>query len=226
MKLGITLLFLVFLGFNSQAQYDSISADTPEFQTIIKDINAHGVYGGLQFAVSKFDNRKAILLGGQAAWIVNHALAVGGVGYSFFNQPEPNTNLQTDVQYKINGGYGGVLIKYIVAPKAPVHISAPLVVGAGGVAYTKSYIDNWDNNGKEPLTLDEATFFVIEPGIEFEMNMLKFVRMSVGMNYRFTSDIILETELSLKRGNIRTSLVKPDILNGWSYSISFQIGIF
>lgn len=226
MKHIVTSILIGLFSLSSYSQCDSLKADKPEFQTIIQEVNAHGIYGGLQTNYSKFGSRSAILLGGEIAWLVNHTLAIGGVGYSFVNEPEPNTALGKDAQYQINGGYGGVLIKYIIAPRAPLHITTPLKVGAGGVAYTQTYTDNWDNNGKELSNLDEATFFVIEPGIELEMNLLKFVRLSFGISYRITSDIILETETGIKRANARTKLVEPDFLNNWSYGVVFQVGIF
>ncbi len=196
-----------------------------EYQTIFSNINSYGWYGTVSINYTKLDKRDALLLGGRGAWIIDHYLAIGGAGYGFFNEAEHNLLLDPETKYKLSGGYGGILFSPILAPKSPVHLTFPVVIGAGGVSYSKVFVDNWDNDGNENYQLDSEAFFVIEPGIELELNLIKILRLSFGAYYRFTSDIILETDAPFLTTE-KIPLTNKDVLTGFSYGISIKIGRF
>ncbi len=72
----------------------------------------------------------------------------------------------------------------------------PVLVGAGGVAsIVDRYYYSWDDEYYYE-TLDSEAYFVFEPGVEVEFNMVKFFRIGLGASYRITSDVKLRKELS------------------------------
>ena len=98
----------------------------------------------------------------------------------------------------------------ILLPKSPVHLSFPVLLAAGGVA--KVDMNNIWND--EDYVLDDADAFVIaEPGVELEMNLVKFIRISVGASYRFTSDIYLNNE-------------SHDVMKGFNTMVNLKFGKF
>lgn len=177
---------------------------------------SHGGYGALLINYSQFDDKDVILVGARGGWIINHGIAIGLGGYGFANQINYK-NLQIGDQnyndYFLSGGYGGLLIEPILFPQHPVHISLPVLIGGGGAAYVNNDWYDYNNNSWEYYTIDSSPFFVIEPGIEIEFNMVKFMRIGLGAYYRYTSGL---------------DLVKTDehILDGFSAGLSLKFGKF
>jgi len=112
----------------------------------------------------------------------------------------------------LTGGYGGLVLEPIVFPNFPVHLSLPVLIGAGGIAYTTSnYYPEYDDS--DYFVEDSYAYFIIEPGVELELNMLKFFRLAFGGYYRYTSDIDLID-------------YPENVLHGFSGGITFKFGKF
>src|SRR5690606_29907165 len=87
-------------------------------------------------------------------------------------------------------GYGGILIEPIIGHRSPIHVSLPFIIGAGGCGY-EYYSELTDNFDPHDYNIDAQAFFVVEPGIELEINLIKLVRIGIGASYRYTSNIDL-----------------------------------
>ena len=57
------------------------------------------------------------------------------------------------------------------------------------------------------------------PGIEVELNVVKFFRLSAGLNYTHTSEIILNDLLG-------EPIIPGNALNGFTFGLSFKFGKF
>ncbi len=171
----------------------------------------HGGYGAITIAYSEIDNLNAVSIGGRGAWIIGHWFAVGVGGTGFINDINYNSALG---QYtNLTGGYGGILLEPIIIPAFPVHITLPVLVGAGGIAYVTS--QGTSEVYEPPTYVDDATsFFIVEPGAELELNFLKHIRLAFGITYRFTNEIILR------------DVSGPYPLNGWTGSVALKFGKF
>lgn len=177
---------------------------------------SNGGYGGVSTAYSRIGGRDAILIGGRGAWLVNHSFGLGLAGSGFLTEYKMDTELQGE--YQLAGGYGGLMFEFIAMPKSPVHLSFPIVVGAGGVSYVKrGFVHTPDNS---PYNQDSNAFFVVEPGVELEVNVIKIMRVAFGVSYRYTSNIDLEYFDS------QQSIVDADVLRGFSGGITFKFGKF
>jgi hypothetical protein len=181
----------------------------------------HGGYGAIMVEYSQIDNKDAVLVGGRGAWIINHRLAIGMAGKgiaSSISYPYSNADPQFKDKYYLNGGYGGLLIEPIIAPFSAVHISFPVIIGAGGAVYSlqSRYRNDWEDNYWE--TLDASAFFVFEPGMEINLNVVQFMRISFGGYYRLTSGLNLEDPYGMK--------AESNILDGFSAGISLKFGKF
>jgi hypothetical protein len=171
----------------------------------------HGGYGALTFGYSEIENLNAASIGGRGAWIIGHWFAMGFGGTGFINDISYNN---AESQYtNLTGGYGGLLLEPIILPWFPVHISLPVLLGAGGIANVTSQGsgDVYD----PPTYIDDATsFFIVEPCAELEINLIKYFRLSLGISYRFTSEISL----------LDVSSAFP--LNGWVGNVTLKVGKF
>jgi len=213
------LLIAIILGI-SLVGFSQDNDNSEDYKTLFGgDHMTHGGYGGLLVNYSQIDGKDAVLVGARGAWIINHGLALGIAGYGFANDMEYYKSIDGIYdRYNLAGGYGGLLIEPIIGSKYPVHVSLPILIGAGGVGYINNYYHtsnynngNYYDEGYHPEEAD--AFFVVEPGLELELNMVKFMRLAIGGYYRYTSDIELAD-------------TDADILRGFSGGITLKFGKF
>lgn len=178
--------------------------------TLFNRNKSNGGYGAISLNYSQIDNKDAFIMGARGAWVIDHSLAIGLGGYGFINGVDTDYIFENNQEYDLAGGYGGLILEPILAPRLPVHISVPVLLGIGGVAFVDSY-DDWDNWYYDDDQSD--VFLVLEPGVELEFNMSKHVRMAASLSYRFTSDIELET-------------IDPDVMEGPTVGLVFKFGKF
>jgi hypothetical protein len=172
---------------------------------------SHGGYGGLTISYTSLDGKDAIMIGGKGGWIIDHRLTLGLAGNTFVNDIQVSTNANYE-EVSLAGSYGGLLIEPVLAPFAPLHITFPIIIGAGGIAHVN--YQHWVNdNYIEPVVWDSDAFFVIEPGIELEINVVPFMRASFGASYRHTSLINLPD-------------TRKDALRGLNANFSLKFGKF
>ena len=183
----------------------------------------HGGYGAFTMGYTTVDDQGALLMGGRAGWLINHRFTLGLAGYGFFNNLEKRENLAAWENYTIAGGYGGLFMEAIIAPNYPVHVTIPLMIGAGGVSVNEGTW--WDEQYWDYYNYDASAFFVIEPGIEVELNIVKFFRLAVGANYRWTNGIDL-TYSWYEDGKYQNYEIPADILDGFSYHMTLKFGWF
>ncbi|MBN2612727.1 MAG: hypothetical protein JXB00_14315 [Bacteroidales bacterium] len=178
-----------------------------DMMTLLGSSNALGGYGGLSILYSEINGKDGFCFGARGAAIMGHSFALGFGGSGFVTDIFYDDALATDVS--IAGGYGGLFFEPIILPKFPVHVTIPVLVGVGGVAYS-SVNDTWEEDW---FVEDSEAFFVVEPGVELELNVTKFFRFSFGAYYRYTSNIQLQNS-------------PKDMLHGFSYGVNFKFGKF
>lgn len=212
MKKYAILVLSLFFATVLFAQEDE---NNKEYKTLFGNGEAsHGGYGGISFNYSQIEGRDAMLVGVRGGWIINHGIAIGIGGYGFANDLDYQQNVNGyENSQSLAGGYGGLLIEPIIGAKWPVHVSIPVLIGAGGAAVIQNYYykPNYDDGY---YYSDEAdAFFVLEAGVEVELNMVKFMRLAVGGYYRYTSDLHL-AEMDTKA------------LDGFSVGLTMKFGKF
>lgn len=204
MKKLLTVFFLI----QSLAVF---SQENEEIRTLFGNDLKFGGYGSYDMKFTSFKNHQGLLLGGKGGWILNHQLVIGGGGWGL-STPVRFTlsdGLGNDSSARLNFGYGGVLFEYIIFPTSPVHIAIPLLIGSGS---SKLYYRDHNLFFNDAL-IESSTFFVIDTGIDFQMNLLKFMRLSVGLGYRYVSGTFLAN-------------LDDKSLSGLSINASFKFGYF
>lgn len=186
-----------------------------EFKTLFGDRHvSHGGYGAFTINYSQIDGKDAMVMGARGAWVIGHGFALGFAGNGFLNDYSYNPNIAGGRNVNLAGGYGGLLLEPIIFPKFPVHISVPVLIGAGGIAYTSTFNPYPYEYEDFDLFVEDATgYFVFEPGLEIEINVVRFFRLAIGGYYRFTSNINLYD-------------TPQDVLNGWSAGVTLKFGKF
>ena len=229
--LAMLLAFFTVIGLQAQDEEEmKMLFSGKEKDKKEKTKMANGGYGAFSIGYTQIDGKDAMLLGGRAAWVANHRFALGLMGRGFFNNfnsnryYDPSYNPNYDPDYALAGGYGGIFVEPILAWNKPVHVSFPILIGAGGVAATPTnwqYVDNYNN-----YHYSTDAYFVLEPGVDVEFNITKFFKIALGGSYRYTSDIYVEHKYL--NDNDETVYVRVDkgALRNFNVDISFKFGWF
>jgi len=121
-----------------------------------------------------FKDEAGILAGGRVAMVVNHVFSIGMGGYGTAKKPAHEDLAGLD---NIEIAYGGLFLEYTLKPHSVLHVSLPVLVGAGRTAFAGDYVD--------PETGDDSdTFVVIEPELVLEFNVTRNWRIDLGVGYR------------------------------------------
>ncbi len=225
MKTLKTILLIVSIGFiQTQAMSQQKEQDTTNRYTIVEHSNndqiktlfggnhSNGFYISYDMGMSMVNDNEMFETGGRLAWIIDHSFALGLFGSGFVSTSDfdklidgKNTNLT------LGGGYGGLLFEPIIAPKQPIHLSFPIMLGVGGAGYdsynyNNTTYDYWGSSRTDAFT-------VLRVGAEVELNLVRFIRMAVGVGYRHVYGFNIEG-------------FKHDDLDGLSGNITFKFGKF
>jgi len=215
MKKLMILFTIMAMTFSAYAQQDdgNASNNSDEIQTIMGKNNSVGGYGAITVQYTELEDRDAFVFGARGALVMGHVMSIGLAGSGFFNDVKYDEVSELDISYA--GGYGGFFFEPMIMPKYPVHVSFPILIGAGGLSVVSvDENEDWNDNYKSEAS---DAFMVIEPGVEVELNVTRFFRFCVGAYYRYTSDIDIQDPLFN---------VEKDVLRGFSGGVTFKFGKF
>jgi len=202
--------------------------ESQEYKTIFGKGIESGGFGAPEFKVSQVNNKTSLLFGGKGGWIINHKFVIGGAGYGMtskntFDYTEDLEDLDGNMVFdstrtlNLSMGYGGVYLEFIMLPKKLFHLTFPLLIGSGGSDISaKTY---YDANTVDPEDwtqyeqIESTGFFILEPGVNVQLNMTKFMRLDLGVSYRF----ITGTDLQRLSNND---------LSDFSFNLALKFGKF
>jgi hypothetical protein len=181
MKKQFTLIVLVFALFGG---YESFSQDN---QTIFKNagIRRSGGYAAISNKFTSINGDYANMPSIYGGWFVNRRWMIGlGAAATTNYIPVPASSMNFPAR-KMTYQYGqaGFMTEYVFASTKVVHVTANLFAGTGfTLQYDRHDLENWDL--REDSEKDANFFFVAEPGVQIEFNLLKWMRFSPGVSYR------------------------------------------
>lgn len=196
--LGIVLLALM-LPLAAAAQDETLLGDGP---VVI------GGYGAPVTQYTSIHGAFGLLIGGRAGLIINHTFVIGCAGYGLANDVEANTPGPYGEPY-LNLGYGGLQLEVVLQSDRVVHYSLRTLIGGGGVGFRNAWMDGYHEPDHEYMD----GFFVLEPGVDVDVNVTKWFRTSLGVSYRYVD-------------GISSPALTDSDLRGPSAMLSFRFGSF
>jgi hypothetical protein len=193
-KFAIGLVLLAFLPAGLAAQGG---------RTLVGPEMESGGFGGFATKFTSMRGDFAVLLGGRGGWIINRTLVLGGGGYGLVSDIWTDVYDQYNRPGKLRMGYGGLDLEVLLRSDDLVHLTLQGLIGGGGVTYRFDSVhpSSWD------------AVFVAEPGVNLELNVTHFMRISAGGSYRFVQDVDL------------VDLTNQDV-SGWAGTLLFKFGVF
>jgi hypothetical protein len=213
MKKTVIILAIIILscssGFSQEPEFEYHK--NSEIKTLFGPNREGGVYAAFTMGYSVIDNRNSVMFGGRFGWLASHSIGIGLGATGFMNEFHYEPLLGRDAA--LAGGYGGLYIEPILFPKFPVHLSFPILFGAGGISYISK--ENSQNNN---MIEDSEAFLLIEPAAEIELNLTKFCRLALGASYRFP------TPFNAGKSGMQTA--HAESIKEVSYTMSLKFGKF
>ena len=210
-NLVYTLLVLLYCSQVGFAQYEQ-EIPVKETKTLLGNGSKVRGFGSLDMRMTEFNDELGLMMGVHGGIIMNNHFVIGLGGYGLTSNYLIENTENLDELY-LYGGYGGLILGAIFSPKEVIHIYTPVLIGAGGMEITDR---NHLNNFHRPnfgTYIENSAFFVVEPGIEVEINVTRFFKIGLGASYR----LVRESDL--------ITLSDSD-LSGFSGGLSLKFGKF
>jgi hypothetical protein len=203
--LGIALAFPVFS--QEKIQEEKSSPDDSQMKTLFGNHGPKrnipiGYFFEFNAGYTQFGSEHVFLPGASFGMVLDHHWNIGLSG-SFIGNP--GNLYYPDIYHTYSGsamlgaylygGYAGGLFEYTLLPKSVVHVSFPLIIGGGYFTYLDeqytysndgNYHNSWDGT-----SIDYTVCFIIEPGVKAEFNILKMLRLGIGVSYRYSPNFEL-----------------------------------
>lgn len=201
------------------------------FQGKDKDVSISG-FAGIFNEFSGFDGDFAFSMGGGAALLIDQRFYIGGYGLglttrhlkSYDRYNYDGTELDNLVDVYTRFGHGGFWLGYIHNPKKAINFGGNLKLGWGSYSLTdKKYPGEdykWEN-----YAIDNV--FVITPQADLNMNLLKWMRLSVGVGYRIVTGVD-KTYYTMDENNnlVEKPYMEKNALNSVTGNITLAFGWF
>lgn len=191
----IVLCMMILLSATGAYAYDMT-------ETLISSKIESGGFGGPVIRYTQLNDTWGLMFGGRGGWIINSVFSFGA-GY-YVTAPDNIKPTISGTKYKNDLSYGGLEMEYILASEDLMHASIVTLLGSGKVTL---------RNDATGVTADEASFFVLEPGINAELNVTKFFRIDLGVYYRMVT-------------GVDTALLSNSKVGGPSAALTFKLGGF
>jgi hypothetical protein len=138
---------------------------------------------------SAMGNNFAFFMGGGGAILLNQTVYFGAYGEGLTTQYKEDiyypssSSIKTYYNEQITFGHGGFWMGYIHHSQDPIHAGISTKLGWGSI-YPYNYGNKTDYSNE-----CRDNVFVIIPQLEAEFNFFKWLKMNVGLGYRFVTGI-------------------------------------
>jgi hypothetical protein len=209
---------LVYLFFINPSFTQQVVDEPEEARTLIGGIESFGGFLGVGVKAGDINGQAGLLVGGELCGVFSHRMNIGLAGYGLATEVHGDTRDPDGELWKLDMGYGGILLEPVIAHKSIVHLTVPVLLGVGGAGLRDDHYrpvrQGTDQDMDEFDSWEETdVFLVAEPGLNVELNLFKYARLDLGATYRYIYDNNLQG-LSDKE------------LSGFTGSVTLKLGWF
>ncbi len=177
----LSVFFFINLVFGQTAK----SQDT---EILLGSEIRHGGYGAPIFGVTSVNGQPTYLRGTRGAWVIKfdntRSINLGLASYRTRTHFDPVGWNETGLdEPELRTNYSGFEIEYVHNTHRLFHYSLQTLIGSGTVRF-----DDRD------LELDKTrdSYFVLQPGVNINLNVTNWFRLSGGFFYRYAGNVNLE----------------------------------
>ena len=209
----LIILFTCLLGF-AQEEKNGF-----EKQTLFGDrAKITGWYVDLNSTYSQINGENTFMPGLGGGIIVNSNFKIGLIGKTLtYHDTYLKFEDIFDEPVYLVGGHGGLFFEATAFDNKVVHLGIPLILGVGGAEYySKQTYPEMDDDGEIDCNrrkVSTSPYWVVEPGVNVEVNVTNFMRLYAGYSYRWAMGLKLEN-------------TESNALNGSNFNFGIRFGKF
>ncbi len=181
-------------------------------------IKTLGLYIAPEITYGKLCNENTFRHGISAMLLINNRFAIGGTFQGTSDRSFKPADLDP---LRVNARSGGLKLEYNFFPAKILHFGVNMLVGGGSLtadslvntAFIYYDRDHNDNDGYRQVA--GSNFFILKPGVQVELNLIKYVKFFAGANYGFAFD-----------SNQTNSRLPADMMQGVSAFAGIKAGLF
>lgn len=171
-----------------------------------------GGFGAAVLKVGPLAGRSVVFLGVRGGFVINRTFVIGA---GIYGTSELLTHSMSGARYGNRSfGYGGLELEYLIASNKLVHGSVITHFGVGSFAGDDYYYNDPYYRNRSFLS---APSFVFEPTANAELNISRWLRIALGVGYRFV------TGTSYYRGDV---LYNNNSVSGTFGMLQIKIGAY
>ena len=193
----ITVMIVVFLFLSTGV----VAQDEEPIQALFKKGTVVNELWTPEVKINSIQGNIGTLVGFYGGALINRTFLIGIAGGVNLGHP------------RVNYGYFGGIMQYVFKPSDVVHFSGQLLIAYGS---TKDYEDPKEGLLDNFWNISGAPFFMMEPGLNLEVNMSHRVTLVVGMSYRYVSGLDEYNE------NVLITRVTNEDLSGLNFNIGLK----
>ncbi len=191
----IVTIFLMLLSYTAKAQLQDST------QTLLKPGVKVCELWSPEVKINSIQGSIGTLIGMYGGAIINRTFLIGISGGLNLGHPT------------VNYGYFGGIVQYIPKPAKLIHYSGQILIGGGS---TKDYENPKSGLFDNFWNISGANFFLMEPGINLEMNINTRITFVIGLSYRYVSGLDEDTE------NVQITHLTNKEMSGVNFSIGLK----
>lgn len=177
-------ILFILLGFITSYSY------AQEAQTLFGNVGVEKVagFGGPWLAFTELKGTSGAMIGGKGGAVFNDQIGFGLIGMGFAGNVKfkgDDLNGDTNADLKAVYGAGGIFLEYIVGLPKLVHLSFPVNIMVGGVKVEQE--SSSTNNSDNEKEIESSSLFVLEPGLNLELNVSRYLILGGNVSYRVVS---------------------------------------
>jgi hypothetical protein len=181
-------------------------------------IRSVGIYVAPEFQYGQLDNTFTAFSGGSAMLLFNRRFAVGVTGQHLIDRSFSPSGVAPLV---VRAGFGGGKLEYTLHPEKAIHLSFPLVLGMGmaradSVRASRPEFMHDHNDGQfDGRRHGGSDYWVVQPGVQLEANLLRNVQVFAGVNYRISGG-----------ANNDNTTLSNNVMQGVAVNAGVKVGFF
>jgi hypothetical protein len=194
---GLLLVTVILMSLSSVA--DAQMKDSTE--TLLKSGVEINELWAPEVKINSIQGSVGTLIGLYGGALINRSFLIGLSGGVNLGHPT------------VNYGYFGGIVQYTVKPAKLIHYSGQLLIGYGT---TKDYENTKSGLLDNFWNISGANFFLMEPGINLEINIKTGMTLITGLSYRYASGLNENNE------NVQITHLTSRDLSGLNFSIGLK----
>ena len=173
-----------------------------------------GIYVAPEFHYGQLNGAFTAMGGSSVMLLLNKRWGIGVTGQMTLDRRFSPSGV---APLYLRAGFGGLKLEYTANPNGAIHFTFPLTLGMGFAQADSidTYRNRNDDFGFGRNFNRGNQFAVIQPGVQVEANLVRFVKLFAGVNYR----------IAFKTNSVATTL-PTNTLQGLSFNVGAKFGLF